>query len=466
MTARAERQSWYRGACAIALSVIGCVVLAGCATSDNQKPIERTVMISAGPNAVVEQSLGKVIVQYDPNISWRGRIASIDERFVKTLQSEIASGRLFGNDQSSPYKLTATLERIGQTFSFSGTSGAIKGLTVRYSLRKSNGQIIYRRKFRSTADKTDDQAIITENIRQLVSDLSRKLAGLQARDKPALVAAAAPDTVAIPAVAIPLIRQRRSRSAPINLPPVILKSYAAGDVAFGNYYALIIGNNRYRYLKKLKSASVDALALDKILRNDYGFQTKLLIDATRYDILSALSQLRRQLKKQDNLLIYYAGHGWVDDQADEGFWLPIDAASDNPVNWISNSSVISTIRALQAKHVLVVADSCFSGKLTRGLKPQIRTQDYLQRMATRSARTALTSGGLEPVLDGGGQDGHSVFAGAFFSALNANDGVIDMAQLSNRIRRQVALAADQLPEYGDIRRAGHNGGDFLFVRKP
>ncbi|MDP7667219.1 MAG: hypothetical protein QF738_04055 [Rhodospirillales bacterium] len=32
------------------------------------------------------------------------------------------------------------------------------------------------------------------------------------------------------------------------------------------------------------------------------------------------------------------------------------------------------------------------------------------------------------------------------------------------IRRPVMLAADQTPEYADIRKAGHDGGDFLFVR--
>ena len=80
-------------------------------------------------------------------------------------------------------------------------------------------------------------------------------------------------------------------------------------VDFGNYHALIIGNNNYTNFPDLNSAINDAQMADRLLRNKYGFKTTLLIDADRYDILSALNQLREQLTEEDNLLIYYAGHG-------------------------------------------------------------------------------------------------------------------------------------------------------------
>ena len=152
-------------------------------------------------------------------------------------------------------------------------------------------------------------------------------------------------------------------------------------MSFGKYHALIIGNDRYEYLQGLQSAAYDARKLEHILRSAYGFETRLLIDANRKRILSELNEYRKALTVNDNLLIYYAGHGWVDEEADEGYWLPVDAEADNPVNWVSNASLTSTIRAMHAKHVLVVADSCFSGKLTRGVNPQIRSKEYLNRMA-------------------------------------------------------------------------------------
>jgi hypothetical protein len=255
-----------------------------------------------------------------------------------------------------------------------------------------------------------------------------------------------------------------SQTAPTELPPVTLTSLPGTGISFGDYHALIIGNDRYRHLQGLQSAVLDAQGLDEMLRSSYGFETRLLINATREDILTELNNYRQNLTPDDNLLIYYAGHGWVDEEADEGYWLPVDAASDNPVNWVSNASLTATIRAMDAKHVLVVADSCFSGKLTRGINVQLRSQDYLARMAAKRVRTALTSGGLEPVLDAGGVGGHSVFASAFLETLRENNAVMDMSQMFGFIRRQVALEADQIPEYGDIRRAGHQGGDFLFVR--
>jgi hypothetical protein len=114
--------------------------------------------------------------------------------------------------------------------------------------------------------------------------------------------------------------------------------------------------------------------------------------------------------------------------------------------------------------VLVVADSCYSGTLTRGLALVQYDAGYVKRMAEKRARIALTSGGLEPVLDAGGE-GHSVFAGAFIDVLKDNTGVLDGQQLFARVREPVVVNAEQTPEYGNIRFAGHDGGDFLFVRR-
>ena len=185
-------------------------------------------------------------------------------------------------------------------------------------------------------------------------------------------------------------------------------------------------------------------------------------DATRSDIVTALNDLRARLTDQDNLLVYYAGHGYLDEDADEGYWLPVDADPKNPVQWVANATITRTLRAMRAKHVLVVADSCFAGKLARGAGA--RPPDHLERLAIKRARTVLTSGGLEPVADAGGKGEHSVFAAAFLDELRSNSGVLEGIELFSRIRRPVMLAADQTPEYADIRKAGHDGGDFLFVR--
>ena len=186
---------------------------------------------------------------------------------------------------------------------------------------------------------------------------------------------------------------------------------------FWRYHALVIGNNSYRALPQLVTAQNDAREVAEILESQYGFNVHLLLDANRSEILMALSRYRWNLTHQDNLLIYYAGHGWLDKEADEGYWLPVNAEEGNMINWISNSSITATLRAIKAKHVLIVADSCYSGKLARGIHTVDRTAGYISRLSRKRARCVISSGGLEPVIDSGGKSGHSVFASAFLDAL-------------------------------------------------
>jgi len=250
-----------------------------------------------------------------------------------------------------------------------------------------------------------------------------------------------------------------------NAPVVTPSDMTGASFDPGVYHALVIGNNDYQHLPKLRTATNDASAVASLLQNEYGFKVRLLTNATRSDILLAINDYRRTLTEKDNLLMYYAGHGRLDRDADQGYWLPVNAERDNQVEWVSNTSVTSAIRAIQAKHVMVVADSCYSGKLTRGLHITQRTPDYLARMCQKKARVVLSSGGLEPVLDSGGTGNHSIFASAFMAALSANKNILDGTSLFAKIREQVGWNADQIPEYGSIHKAGHGGGDFLFVRK-
>lgn len=243
-------------------------------------------------------------------------------------------------------------------------------------------------------------------------------------------------------------------------PPIAGRTIPDG---LGDYYALVIGNNSYLHLPELRTAVNDAESVAELLRTKYGFSVEVLLNANRAQTLLAIGKLRKELKKSDNLLIYYAGHGCLDREGDIGYWLPIDATQDDEVNWIANSSITATVRAIEAKHVMVVSDSCYAGKLTRGVKITRRTPDYLQRMAAMRTRVVMTSGGLEPVADKGSGGEHSVFAEAFIGALQNNQTTMDATELFTQVRHPVMVNADQTPEYSDIRQAGHEGGDFLFV---
>lgn len=260
----------------------------------------------------------------------------------------------------------------------------------------------------------------------------------------------------------------QQKSVQPQLKPAKKKTKTEEEVQFsqlGTFHALVIGNTKYPHLPDLVSAGHDAQVIAKVLKSEYGFSVKNLLNASRADIIHALSAYRKQLTENDNLLIYYAGHGWLDQEADEGYWLPVDADAENSVNWISNASITTALRAMPAKHIIVVADSCYSGKLTRGLEIQQRSPSFLDSMYKKKARVVLSSGGLEPVIDSGGTDNHSVFASAFINLLKENPDYLDGMTLFSNLRKQVAWNADQVPEYGIIHNAGHDGGDFIFQKK-
>jgi len=248
------------------------------------------------------------------------------------------------------------------------------------------------------------------------------------------------------------------------------------QVNFGRYHALIIANNDYLKVPKLETPVTDARAVEKILSAKYGFKTKLLINGTRYQILSELNKLRATLTEEDNLLVYYAGHGELDKVNMRGHWLPIDADGDNTANWISTVAITDILNSMAAQHVMVVSDSCYSGAMTRSSLARLDTgvthkqrNDWLKAMLKSRSRTVLTSGGLKPVMDGGGGQ-HSVFARAFIEALGENSQLLEGQALYRSVSNNIiAIAADygieQVPEYAPIRHAGHESGEFFFVPK-
>jgi hypothetical protein len=238
-------------------------------------------------------------------------------------------------------------------------------------------------------------------------------------------------------------------------------------IEFGRYHALVIGNNDYQNLPKLQTAVSDAEAVAAVLEEHYGFEVTLLLNAVRHTITSAFNELRKTLTEKDNLLVYYAGHGFLDYETDTGYWQPVDAELNSDSNWIPNTDLSRYMKAMSAKHVIAIADSCYSGTLLRSSPASLRSgaerDVWLRRLNDKHSRTALTSGLLEPVLDSGG-GGHSVFAKALLDALSDNDDVLEGQTLFTRVGRQVAVAAEQQPGYSNIRNAGHEiGGDFLFV---
>jgi len=235
----------------------------------------------------------------------------------------------------------------------------------------------------------------------------------------------------------------------------------------GPYYALVIGNNNYLHLNKLQTAVNDAKEVSALLEGSYGFTVKPLYNATRDEILTALVDYRRTLPANSNLLIYYAGHGHNDRDADEAYWLPTDAQQDNNENWISADDITRDVRTIPSQHILIISDSCYSGVLTRDADIAINPKErglFLAKMWNSKSRTLMASGADEPVADGGG-GGHSVFANALLQSLKTmGDSEFTAAALFQRVQPSVAGRSAQLPQYSLIRNSGHNYGDFVFSK--
>jgi tetratricopeptide (TPR) repeat protein len=240
----------------------------------------------------------------------------------------------------------------------------------------------------------------------------------------------------------------------------------------GNYYALVIGIDEYRLpMRKLNTAANDARAVAKVLSDRYGFQVKLLLDgdATRFNILDTLSQYRQKLNINDNLLIYYAGHGYSDHDTDKAYWLPFDADSGASANRIIADDLTADVRGMPSRHVLIISDSCYSGGLSRDTDEPAQAGGqpaFLRKMLKSRSRTLMASGGDEPVSDNG-TDGHSVFAYALLWALEqTNETMFTAGDLFySYIRKQVAGKSSQLPQYSIIRNSNNDEGDFVFTLK-
>lgn len=246
------------------------------------------------------------------------------------------------------------------------------------------------------------------------------------------------------------------------------------DVKLGKYYSLIIGNSEYEHLNDLKNASNDARGIDRVLREEYGFDSTLLIDATERQIFQAFQQLVGKTSENDMVLIYYAGHGY--ELRNESYWLPVEAQSrqEAEVSGISSLTVANWLRAMPAKHVMLIADSCYSGsgiETTGGFTYSVQdVEKMLPYFMSSPSRTMLTSGAISPVMDGDGGGGEfSIFTRELIGLLKENRGVLYGEALYEHLVDRVkytpdGIAVNQTPMFGSIESAGHECGQFVLVR--
>ena len=244
----------------------------------------------------------------------------------------------------------------------------------------------------------------------------------------------------------------------------------SAPAAVGLYHALVIGNGDYASLPKLTTAARDARAVERVLRETYGFQTKLLVNATRAEMVAALSDYGRRLGADASLLVFYAGRGHRDAEGGKAYWLPVDATRECVADWVNADEITNAARVTPARHVLVISDSCYSGTLPSvlsGSAPQPDERErFLQKMDAGRSRTLMASGSDEPVEDENSGGGRSVFAAALLRGLRELDRPRFTASelFVGYVLSSVAGHTGRIPVYNPLRNSGHESGDFVFTR--
>lgn len=232
----------------------------------------------------------------------------------------------------------------------------------------------------------------------------------------------------------------------------------------GNYFALIITINDYvdKSIPHLDNPIKDGKNLKNTLVQKYTFESNNVIvveNATRKSIFKALSEIKSMVSKNDNFLLFYAGHGFYDKEMNSGYWLPSDSEKDNKADWISFDDVINHIRAITSKHTLVISDACFSGGFLKERSLAL-SDKAMQDLYQVPSRKVITSGNLTTVPD------ESVFMKYLVKALNENTNkYLTEENLFDKIKIPVLNNSDTTPLIGILAKTGDEGGNFIFIKR-
>ncbi len=231
------------------------------------------------------------------------------------------------------------------------------------------------------------------------------------------------------------------------------------------YYGLIIGVNDYddQDIPDLDNPIKDADALYRTLTGKYTFDPEnifMLKNPGRTDIIRELDQLRAKITPNDNLLIFYAGHGYWDEQARIGYWLPSNASKETTADWFRNSTLVDYLQAINSKHTLLITDACFAGSIFKSRSVDMNKEIAYEKIFEMPSRKAMTSGALAEVPD------QSVFIKYLIRRLNENEETyLSSEELFSSFRMAVISNSKSVPLYGEIQNVGNEGGDFIFLKK-
>ena len=274
-------------------------------------------------------------------------------------------------------------------------------------------------------------------------------------------------------------RARRTRDASF-------KGEASSQSGDARLCIAVVGIDRYKR-KPLDNAVNDARGVLKAFEQ-LGFEriAEPLYDehATRAAMFDLVLNLRRELRRDDSLVLFFAGHGHSETHlvdngptVRKGYLLPVDA-DQRSHTWVDLASWLPDVAGLPARHILVILDSCYSGVALdrdvrfRGIGVAPAPEGRSLRM--RSSRRVLTSAqDNETAGDSGPVPGHSLFAGCLLGAVlggmfeQTGKSTASYLSLSSYVQDEVRAYAreEQNPDIGTLEGDDH-GELFLPLAKP
>ncbi len=220
-----------------------------------------------------------------------------------------------------------------------------------------------------------------------------------------------------------------------------------------NNWAVVVGINRYRTLRRLQNAVADAVAVRKILISDFGFderRIRLVLDrgATRANLLRLINvtiPTRWNVGRDDQLFFFFAGHAGRARRNRKRSWFlsVVDSKkiSSGVSAWdsvLTRDDLRTIEQTFKGKHIFYVFDCCYSGLVFS------REGQTTGPLAEKSVFALVAGRGGDPVSDGGGV-GHSIFTESLleglggWGGLNADDnGIFLASDLIAFIRTDVA----------------------------
>ena len=234
-----------------------------------------------------------------------------------------------------------------------------------------------------------------------------------------------------------------------------------------------IGVDDYSSLPPLNNCVRDTQSLVTVLTEKYQFEEKNVNflydqDASRENILNTLDALSQRLTAKDNLVIYFAGHGYYSKYSKTGFLAPVNGKADSVASLIYNSQIRDYIRGMAVHHLFLIVDSCFSGDLIlRSMDDTPQTPDELfaKRIDAFPSRWGLAAGRIEKVSDGLVGD-HSPFARSLITFLDKHPAdQFAVSEIIQHVKKITTYNADQTPIGGVLKKTDDQGGEFVFRKK-